>query len=119
MIGITFGIVAFAIIAVPETASAQSTEHLYCTPDYVMDVDGSDFIRVRCEETLTVNGNSVRYFVTSTTNAERAARFVSIATSSMLSGIKFYLEVLIDGSNNPSDCSVSNCRYAEKFAIIR
>jgi hypothetical protein len=116
-LGIAAGVVAIAVYVAPTQASANQSVH--CTPDYILEVTANNFIRIRCEEAFDINGDSVRYFVVPTTNSAQAARFISLGSSSMLSGITFYIEVDTNGSNNPSGCSTDNCRYAEKFGLIK
>jgi len=88
-----------------------------CNPDEVAEVGGNR-VHVRCATNIAVaSGVSIRYIAISNSNVGAAARFVSIATSALLSGKTFRADLPSSSSTNVTGCASSDCRTPAGIAV--
>ena len=76
-------------------------------------------IHVKCSNTVKHGQHTVRYISIDTLNKEKANRFMSLATTAVVSGITFRVKMSGDPETNPSGCSFSDCRYPVRFGLAR
>lgn len=86
-----------------------------CTPLEV--IEWSDRVAVTCSNSITLNSNTVWYMAIGVTDAEKAKRFVSMATAALVSGRKFYGDVPTVGGGSPAGCLAGNCRIPTAFGV--
>jgi hypothetical protein len=102
-----------ASIALPATAKADTW--FSCQAIEVMEF--SNRIHVRCSNTITVDGDVVRWLAISKTDQDRASRFFSAGTSAILSGKFFRVVIPESSSTNVSGCLASDCRTPSAFGV--
>lgn len=108
-----FLIVAAFVVALPATARADTWWS--CQAIEVMEF--SNRIHVRCSNTITLNGNVVRWLAIPKTDQNRASRFMSAGTAAILSGKYFRVVVPESSATNTSGCLASDCRTPSAFGV--
>jgi hypothetical protein len=107
-----------ALAAGTLTASTARADWFICTPDQVGDWTNGTRVLVRCSNTITLNGNVVRFLMLSTTDQARANRFITLAQSALLSNKRFSADVPVSSTTNVSGCNAGDCRTPVSFNII-
>jgi hypothetical protein len=102
-------------------ARAATWESYTCTPSTVsLDERGNasyERVTVACTGSGP-NGsgsNTIQYFAVGTGNAGQAARYLTLATSAIVSGRK--LQFFYNHTSNTAGCATSNCRTPYNAAI--
>ena len=101
------------VAAVPNAASA---DWLTCNVREVGEF--SNRVHVRCWNSIVVNGNTVTYLAIGKTDTTMVARFISLATSSLLSGKPFSVDVPVSATGNVSGCGSTNCRTPSVWLLL-
>ncbi len=76
-------------------------------------------IHVKCSNPIVHYQNTVQYISIDTLDNDKANRFMSLATTAVVSGVTFRVKMSGDPDKNPSGCSWSDCRYPVRFGLIR
>lgn len=113
MVMVAFGIMIGTLSAAPSIASADT--FFACTVVNVFEY--SNRVHARCSNSITLNGNTVRYIAISNSDGNKAARFTAQATSAFLSGKKFIADLPTASTTNTSGCASSDCRTPSSFGI--
>ena len=85
----------------------------------------SNRVHVRCANSLSVKNpltgdiNVIEYVAVSTSNTERANRFITLANTALTSGKVFLVGIPLSSATNASGCSVANCRTPESFRLMK
>ena len=83
-------------------------------------IEWSDRVDVYCSNSVTVNGGAlVQFFAIAKTDPDRANRWVSMASSALLSGKSFEVIFKDNGADNVSNCPLSNCRTPYAFGLLK
>lgn len=83
-------------------------------------VERTDGVRVECLVPVTLgNGNHITYFAIPTTDAARAARFVSLGLAALLSNKPFFVDTPLGFGIAPAGCSLYDCRVPTEFGVLR
>ncbi len=100
--------------AVAKPASA-ATEWFNCAPSNVTEFSGR--LVVSCSNRPNSN-NNISALAFSTTNAEQAKRYLSMANTALVTGKYFRVHIEMGTpSNPPSWCPVGYCRVPSAFGV--
>ena len=78
-----------------------------------------DRIHVQCSNPIKHGPNTVRYISISTRDKDKANRFMSLATTAVVSGVNFRVKMSGQPAKNPPGCSFKDCRYPLRFGLRR
>lgn len=106
---------AAAVFAVATPLSARADTYFYCEANEVFEL--SNRIHVRCSNTITLDGDTVRWIAIAKTDADKANRFSSFATAAILSGKSFRVLLPEASTTNVSGCLTSDCRTPVAFGL--
>lgn len=109
---LTVTLIIAGLTALPSIASAG---WFSCTPNEVLEVDNR--IHVRCSNSVVLDGNTIRYIAIAKTDESKAARFISLGTSALLSGKIFQVYIPTASSTNVSGCAATDCRTPTSFGV--
>lgn len=116
------GLFSLAIFAT--SINAHATEASFnCTPIEVASIynpNGTSAARihVRCSSTVYDGGRYIRFFAVPWSNADRADRFLTMASTAMVSGRSLRVTfVKGDTSGNSWGCSLTDCRQAMAVSL--
>jgi hypothetical protein len=102
----------FALGLIPAQAMAG---WFACEPNEVMELGNR--IHVRCSNTVTLDGDTVRYIAIGKSDDARSARFVSMGNAALLSGKTFIVHIPWSSDSNTAGCATSNCRSPTAFGV--
>lgn len=119
------GIVFGAVAALPDEAHAVP---FFCQVDQVVEFTTTNArVGVHCANSIVLNGQTIRFIGVSPT-AGSTARFVQLATSALLSGRIFLVDIPntsaggvaggISYPANVSGCVAADCRTPAAFSLI-
>lgn len=106
---------AAALFAVSVPLSARADTYFNC--DAIEVFEFSSRIHVRCANTVTLDGDVVRWIAIAKTDADKANRFSSFATAAILSGKSFRVLLPESSATNVSGCLVGDCRTPVAFGL--
>lgn len=109
---LTLSLTLAGSLAAPMTAHAGEFR---CNVTRVL--EWNDRVDVACSNSININGAVISYFAISKADTTRAQRWISLATSALLSGNPFYTYFDDSGSTNLETCSSWNCRTPITFGI--
>ncbi len=106
-----------AIVLKPSLASA--ADHWFrCAPVNVVEITGAQpRVHVYCSNSITLNGNVVRFIAIGTGDQARANRFITFANAALLSGKRFIAAVSDSATTNVPGCSADQCRTPSQFGL--
>jgi hypothetical protein len=110
----TVALVSLGLYALPARADAW----YYCKPTQVMELDSSR-VHVACSNAITVNGNQVKFLAIGLSDKARVNRFISLASSALLSGKYFLAAIPVGAGTNVTGCAASNCRTPYRFGVAK
>ena len=110
---VAVSLILVGITAAPSIASAVTFE---CAARDVYEYSGR--IHVYCTNSITLDGDKVRFVAIAKTDADQAARFVSMATAAILSGKTFRTSIPESSSSNVSGCKSKDCRTPYGFGLV-
>lgn len=99
-------------------ASSASADWVQCVPVHVAQ-ESDDRLTVRCATPINFGGAVVEYLAISARDAGRADRFVTFATTALLSGSFFMADIVADVSTNTPGCLAIDCRTPRAFGVKR
>lgn len=102
----------FASLA-PQVARADV--YFNCTPDSVMEFGTR--VHVHCLPGIIVGADTISFFAINTTDAEEARRFITLATSALLSKKFFRVLVPTSSATNVAGCLATDCRTPTVFGV--
>lgn len=116
-----FGVIFAAYTLLPFTANAApipSPDEWYsCQAVEVLEF--SKRIHVKCSNPIKHGQHTIKYISIDTLDKDKANRFMSLATTAVVSGLTFLVRMSGDPAKNPSGCSFSDCRYPIRFGLKR
>lgn len=86
-----------------------------CNPTEVVTFSGSR-IHVACSNSITLNGNVVRYIALAVTHAEADA-FLRAGQAALLSGLYFFVDLPVAATTNVPSCRAVDCRTPANFGV--
>jgi len=87
-----------------------------CEPSEVLAF--SNRVHVRCDNTWAAGSSSIRYIAVGVSDADAAARFVSLANAALLSNKFFRVYLLTSSTTNTSGCGSSDCRTPTAYGVM-
>lgn len=102
--------VIVGIASTPANAASAS-----CTPTDVTVFKSR--IHVRCSAGTADSANTIYFFAVPTTDATRANRFMTIATSALVAGRRVVINFTSGSSGASYGCQTSDCRPIDWFGI--
>lgn len=97
---------ALALAALPSMALADTW--FECRAISI--VESNNRVAVQCSNTVDANGDDVFYVAISNADAPKTARFVSMASTAVVSGQIFYALIPDSAATNTNGCLSTNCR---------
>jgi hypothetical protein len=87
-----------------------------CQPTEV--IEFGNRIHVRCSNTVTLDGDVVRYVAIGKSDNATSARFVSLGNAALLSGKVFRVYLATTSASNTTGCLASDCRTPAAFGVM-
>jgi len=73
---------------------------------------------MRCNNTVVINGQTIRYIAVPVTDAARANRFMQLGSTALLSGKRLRGSLPTASTTNAPGCGASDCRTPDAFAVL-
>jgi len=111
----TLSALALAAAGLMGSVQTARADWFECNATEVFEFVGSR-IHVRCSNTITLNGNVIRFLAIPTT-AAHANRFTSEGQAAVLSGKKFVVDIPASSATNTAGCWSGDCRTPTVFGV--
>lgn len=112
--GFVLAVASLALVLGASIGSAHAAS-ASCTPADVTVFTSR--IHIRCSQGTADGANTIYYFAVPTTDATFANRFMTIATTALVSGRRFVINFTSGASGASYGCLASDCRPANWFGI--
>ena len=87
-----------------------------CTPAEIR--ERSSTLQVRCSNSISLNGNTVSWLALGVSDSERARRFLSIATTALVSKRRLIVDIpTVYAGQTGVLCNSSDCRIPTWFSV--